>query len=397
MYLSKKRMRYFLWISIVTFLCLKLESVQFLTPFGKVYREIPIVLAAVLMLFYVLRFRKFSKISSYFLIYCVYLIIMTVINRGSVHTALIQICPSVCMVLICDINMRDKPINFLEVIGTFLSVLVVFDFLSILLFPNGLFKTSLYTDNWILGYKTQRVNIAIPAIAALATSSILRKGKVSLVTWVILVIGIMSALFSGAIGGLVAMILFALFLFLVYGIGNSINVQIIVSKFLNAKVIFAILIVLNILIAVLQNIELFEFLIIGVLDKSETLTGRTIIWERCLEIIREHPFFGVGYLNSNEFVDLTGILGGTQPHNMILGFLVYSGVVGLGLYAIPLFKSISCTKPSNYRVSSAYVFCIIINMVIGITSLNNFTTFNFASIVILWYVNTLQRDDRIDL
>lgn len=391
MRISKKRASYFIWISIITFFCLKLESVQYLTPFGTLYSEAPIVLAAIMFIYCLCKNKGVSGISLFLLAYYFYLIILTVINNGSVHTALTQICPSVSMILLCEANMRDRPLKFLEAIGTFLLLLIIIDFISILLYPNGLYRTNLYAENWILGYKTQRVNTAIPAIAALSTSSICKKKRITLRTWVMLFISILAAFLSQATGGLVAVILFSLFFFLVYGMGGKEFGQHIILKLLNAKVVLVLVIALNIVISVIQNIQMFEYIIVDLLDKSTTLTGRTIIWTQCLEIIREHPLFGVGYLNSTEFVNLTGISGGTQPHNMILGFLVYSGFIGLTLYAIPLYKSIASIDKANYKISAIFAFSIIINMIIGITSLNNFTAFNFASIIILWYINILQK------
>lgn len=390
MYISRKRTINFIWISIVVFFCLRLESVQYLTSFGAIYREIPIIIAAIMFIYCLYKNKGFSMVSAILIFYYIYLVFLTVVNHGAVHTTLTQVCPSIAIILTCEVYMRKEPIQFLKYIGLFLALLVIVDFVTILLYPNGLYSNNLYTENWILGYKTQRVNVAIPAISALATSSMLKRGRISFATWIMLGISILAAFLSQASGGLVALILFLLFFILTYGVGDRVISQKVILKLLNAKVILTIIVVLNIIISIMQNILMFEFFIVDILDKTTTLTGRTIIWTRCLGIIREHPFFGVGYLNSTQFVNLTNISGGTQPHNMILGFLVYSGFVGLMLYAIPLYKSIASTEKANYKVSAIFVFCIIINMVIGITSLNNFTAFNFASIVILWNLNTFQ-------
>lgn len=390
MHISKKRTIKFIWTSILVFFCLRLESVQYLTSFGTIYREIPIVMSVIMFIYCLYKNKGFSIVSAILIFYYIYLVFLTVVNNGVVHTTLTQVCPSITIMLMCEVHMRKDPIEFLKNIGLFLTLLILADFVSILLYPNGLYRSNLYTENWILGYKTQRVNVAIPAISALATSSMLKRNRISFATWVMLGISILSAFLSQAYGGLVALTLFLLFFILVYGIGDKIISQKLILKLLNAKAILIAIVIVNIIISIIQNISMFEFIIVDILDRTTTLTGRTVIWTRCLEIIREHPFFGVGYLNSTQFVSLTGISGGTQPHNMILGFLVYSGFVGLMLYAIPLYKSIASTEKTNYKVSAIFVFCIIINMIIGITSLNNFTAFNYASIVILWNLNIYQ-------
>ncbi len=64
-----------------------------------------------------------------------------------------------------------------------------------------------------------------------------------------------------------------------------------------------------------------------------TFTGRTLIWESALRMLRDHPILGVGLMNYNAavrpYVPPGGSLDAIYPHNIWLAFWSELGVLGL--------------------------------------------------------------------
>jgi O-antigen ligase len=67
------------------------------------------------------------------------------------------------------------------------------------------------------------------------------------------------------------------------------------------------------------------------------LSGRDIIWQKIIPIIKNNPVFGIGTVGYNHFTLATfGEI--KSPHNVFLEVLCYTGIVGLAVYLIFLFK-----------------------------------------------------------
>ena len=50
--------------------------------------------------------------------------------------------------------------NFIHVAYIILTILILIDIVTIIMYPEGMYSTELYTTNWFLGYKTGRVRLA---------------------------------------------------------------------------------------------------------------------------------------------------------------------------------------------------------------------------------------------
>jgi O-antigen ligase len=67
------------------------------------------------------------------------------------------------------------------------------------------------------------------------------------------------------------------------------------------------------------------------------LSNRDVIWQQIIPIIKGNPIFGIGETGYHEH--MYGIFGEiTSPHNVILEVLCYTGIVGLIVYLIFLYR-----------------------------------------------------------
>lgn len=116
--------------------------------------------------------------------------------------------------------------------------------------------------------------------------------------------------------------------------------------------------ILEIGIVFLRIQDLFSFIIVGILHRNLSFTGRTGIWNYYI-----NQFFNNSILNK-----LFGNYGITElsvnTHNMFLGLLSFTGIIGVSLYMYLIFSSahqLNKSRSSNSKFISIVIFGFLIN------------------------------------
>lgn len=230
-------------------------------------------------------------------------------------------------------------INFLVtykelLIGIFLKIQVwvggigaVVNLILIILIPDGLAKTQITGEPmWLYGHKN---SLFMYLMIAMLGSSILYyrkdKGKLSLHTYILTGIVLVSGILSNA--GMVT-VCSILLLILMFAFG----IKTIRNKITMAKSIF-IAVIINVMICLFRMQNVFDFIIVDLLGKNLSLTGRTEIWDLALEYTRQHPVFGVGYLFPGDLYEMIVL---STTHNWIIGILFHMGLIGIALWIFAL-------------------------------------------------------------
>jgi O-antigen ligase len=111
--------------------------------------------------------------------------------------------------------------------------------------------------------------------------------------------------------------------------------------------------------------ERFSWLIVDILQRGLTFSGRTVLWETILRIFPEQPVFGYAIRDSVAFPEL---LGGNanyvHGHNQILDILLKSGLLGLSLFVILLI----CLAFELDRVKDVYsraILCVTVPLLVA--------------------------------
>ena len=131
-------------------------------------------------------------------------------------------------------------------------------------------------------------------------------------------------------------------------------------------------------------------------NKSETLSGRTDIWKKAANYIKDRPLFGYGYDNQiigDNGYNYNGVNKDfpNDTHNSILFLLLSTGLVGTAIYLYLLFISLK-TSISIVSVYSKYkylIYYIIVFMFRGLTeSCWHYShLFFFSLVMIMPYVS----------
>lgn len=353
------------------------------------YERIPVVIAVVMIALLLLKYRKISNITLMMLVYYVFLAVISQLRGWGIPLVLTNVCPSICMILLCEYGFKSDKLLLFKTLGVLLSSLMVVDFITMLLYPEGMYTAFIYSNNWFLGYKTERINISLPGVVFLCEYSKLRYGKIKLYVWVMAAIAIVTAFWADATSGSVTVLFFTAFMVLL-GLKEKKKAPKKLVWFLKPNFVLTILIVANFLIAIVQNLSMFEYIIVNVLGKSMNLTGRTNIWNVCKLLFLQNPILGNGFINSGNFAIMTGTAAGTQPHNLLWTLLVYSGIVGTVIYMGAVL--VSFNKLGKWHTPAAFImaYYILANVLLGISSMNTYSPMFTAAIPLLWHLKTFE-------
>ncbi|MDE5753719.1 MAG: O-antigen ligase family protein [Oscillospiraceae bacterium] len=248
------------------------------------------------------------------------------------------------LVLLTEYVIRWKPDFLLSGLLYLLLAEVFINFLTILLFPNGLYSTEYFSNNYFLGYDNQNINVLLPTLVLAITryKYKLPYSRPILIVTLFLVLYTVLVIFSGASLVIVSltMLLSLPFLCEMSTICNGWNYLII-----NVMMFF------SIVIFRLQN--LFSFIIVDMLGKDLTLTGRTFIWKRVNDFIKRNPILGYGVESQayrsakmklksyygNQISSSLNSFAGLHAHNRFLETAYRGGVILTVIYCAILIIS----------------------------------------------------------
>ncbi len=250
------------------------------------------------------------------------IIIPTVLYNGDKAAMLNYFISFWCLSYLVDtLNQKEK---FLGTLLFIFEIFIYINFITMLFYPSGMYSTGTISNgiayqNWFLGFKNILVCYFLPAyiISYLYMNITGNKTRTFFLTIVIFV----STLISGStttLVGITILLLFSVFSFL--------QKQ---YKIFNFKNYFITIIILFFCIVICRFQNLFEFLIVDILNKDLTFTNRTELWDITLDAIANKPIIGHGW----ESTDLRHLMYNSSTiitaHNQILEYMYLGGIIAI--------------------------------------------------------------------
>lgn len=290
--------------------------------------------------------KSFSKIILYLCLFLGCLIFSSFFNNDGIKYCIQNIPEILFFCLLIDYGLKKDKIIFLKTLASFFTVLVYLNLFLILLFPQGMYTSSTgFFENWLLGYKNTHILYIFPGILFRFLYSYCKYNKVRISDYVYLSVGTISTLIVKNSTGIVGIVCIWLF-FLLKKIFNKIHIFNILTYFLINVGLFVSIVVWRVQ-------EIFSYLIIHILHRNITFTGRTFIWDSALKYIKRKPILGYGNVsfNYNNYIFST--------HNTILGILHKVGFVGIFFYFLFLYKSLKELWKNKANEISQFISIII--------------------------------------
>lgn len=269
--------------------------------------------------------NRLSEHSCLILIFAGLFLTSAYINGVSLVETLQMHAPYIGMALICDLWMRSgRGQQMIRVLCRVLIAYVYINFLTVLLFPQGLY-TSITSDGisrvkcWFLGYKNPQIRVLLPALAMLAILKWNgRKRCISLHFLLTALVVLTTVIMVDSMTSVLAVLMF-LGLLMLFSSDRSKLIRL-----FSPKLVLCYFVLTTMLIAIVQNYSILsEIMVLLFPDRNiSTLSARTYVWDAALEIIRKHWLLGQG---TARFFTQIG-WGVTHPHNYLLYYWIIGGI-----------------------------------------------------------------------
>ena len=368
--LKKDIKRFIIYILMLSFF-FQPEFVTTMFPYIQTFFLGLELIVIVLILSISIKKRYLSKINIFIVLYFFILFIPTYFyNLSNMENFIKMIIPTIGLSLLCDFGIRYDCKIFLKSFETLLIIYLIINFITILLFPRGMYIGigSGYDQNWFLGYRNSHILYMFPCIIVNFINSYIKFNKLTKKNLLLIIFLITSSILAKSSTTIVGISLMSVYLIFSRAMAKI--------KLFNMKNYFIsyIIIYFSIIIARLQ--EIFSFIIIDILHKDITFTNRTFIWDYVIEFISKKPIIGYGYeLGLKRYVK-TRIYRSYHAHNQFLEIVYKSGILGAISFGIIMFLSFfELYKYRKENISKCLSFSFFVLMIMMLTEAYSFQYF----------------------
>ena len=292
-----------------------------LHTFDTISNVFKIMVIAVLGVWFVYFYQKVSLFFVGIVFFEVWRVLATIYCGGDYTSLFLTILNALAICLVVEMGLKTDPDALLDGASFTLGLFVLINFVTIILFPQGMYEFNNYTQNYFLGYRNNSIMLFFPAIIFSIVRSLRKYNKLTLSSFVITAVSFANVILAFSATSVIGMTVFILFLLLAL-----INKM---PNFLNIITYLAINIAYFFGVIILRLQEAFAFIIVDMLGRDLTFTGRTKIWDGALAAFAKSPVFGVGEIESQASRDL---IGATHAHNYYLDLLYKSGLPGFLIF-----------------------------------------------------------------
>lgn len=240
-----------------------------------------------------------------------------------------------------------------------LNVYVIIDFITVIVFPKGMYANSLYKENWFLGYKNPQMRLIITIVFLSILSSYILYDCISYSTGLVIISASIISILTKSSNGLIGLTILILLSFFFSMFKAKIYCSII-AMCLSATFSF---LFINIPFGFTRVTNL-----VNAMGKTRALSGRLLIWSKSLLLIRNRMFLGYGMLNSTDYTRLLGKSWALHPHNFCLYLLMTGGIILFAVFFIGVIvyeHSLKIVEDS--RIVNLFEFVLLAFLFIGLT------------------------------
>lgn len=340
------------------------------------------------ILFLILNKYKPSNFTLIAIIYYGFLFALSGFNRTS--TFGLGLAVSHLRIVIYLMSMENmlrihKKQTAINIIYSILFVYVLIDYLSLILYPEGLYFTEVVwnewytgrTPNWFLGVKNARWFFYILLMVVSYWKSYIDSNRhMKMIMVILFIISESAAIIEKSSTSLVVIGLGCIGIFYMCLRRKPVNFRINVKWMLMAYSVFLFVIVSG-------SSSFLRPIIEGLLNKDMTFSDRTTVWTNVIPLIIRKPIFGWGDVGYAQARYLLGSWTYNHAHNQWLNILWQGGVCLLFIFLLLIFKitrSINHIRNNRIVLGCALIFLsVLINMIFEVPM-------NYLGVWILLYV-----------
>lgn len=362
-------------------------SLEYIAPLIDTLFDYWLVAASLIIGFLYLASGRLSKIMLAIIAFEVVLTLSTVLNAGDYYGLTINIIKTIPFCMLIELGIRKNPKALIKALITVLGIECAINSVTILIFPDGMYKSVEHftatiswslTQNFFLGYDNVHILYILPLFCSFLIyavhENIKRRYKI-----IFIVLFSATVYITWSAASVVSVTVFVLLFML-----SEFHLQLKILKF---RYFMVAVIVTFFAVIVFRIHVLLEGFIVGILGKSLTLSGRTFIWDRTINYIIENPILGIGRHTRGETYSM---IGAPHTHSFFLRVAYESGLIGVICFLFILFlvgKSLKkFSRNKDCFILSATLFCFFI--VLLTESFDTLPSF-FGVLVIAYHIRPL--------
>lgn len=346
---------------------------------------LPYGMMGILLLLMLSNFKlPISHISPFAIlfVYEIFLIAVSFYNHDSIKGGIMMVVRFLVLTITVQFVINQNFMAFLKATYRFSQIYFVLNTVSCFLFSNGLVNdSSLRYPVYFLGTRNSMGSIIITLMVLNILYSQLLYGKINKKTLILNMIGAIAPIYllsATSIIGISFVIIFEL-------IDNVAWLQRFINK-LKMIHIYFVGIALFLIFEILRLQEIFSFIIQGIFHKTITMSARTYIWDKSIELIRQKSILGYG-IYDNSILDVKYFIP-DNTHSFFFEVMMTGGIIGLLLISL-IFIILSNEKriKSEFIKSYYWIKCyMLIIMIMGTSEATNLYYGFFVFIIIAGYM-----------
>ena len=311
----------------MTFFALKVGCISYVSNILNLLWYIGAVIVFLYDFSYILYNRKFNKLDFTMIIFYIFLLVSTLLNHGDLVCYVKELISFLTTYFVIKFGLEKSPKKFINIFSTYLSLLLVLNTLSTIIFYPG----AMFRDNnnpiFFMGGDNTSVRLYIIAVLFSFMKKYIKNKKMVMPVVSLLNLFVFSMIRDLGGGKICFIILLLCTGYLIYGVNIPRKIM---RKIIMLNVLlFFILVIVN-------KMSLFKFIIVDILHRNLSLTDRTIIWDITIKKIMSKPVMGYGMIDGLAFQSMLPYIIGVNAHNTYLMILFDGGIVLFAIFIISM-------------------------------------------------------------
>ncbi|MDO4282315.1 MAG: O-antigen ligase family protein [Clostridia bacterium] len=351
--------------------------------------EITNVILAIecLMLFFInICSKNKSKFFIMMILFSFWNYIISPLLGGHTSESIYYLLESLGMISFIDIALKVNYKKSISGISSIFTFMVILNFLTLVLFPNGLIPMSKNGNVYLFGLRTGFSLVIIPSfLFNFIDDNINNNDKFSLKTVICLILGLYSLISEWVVTGIIEVFI-TLILYILFVLRKDKKL----NKYI--RIIFISIMIINFSMTLIGDSFSIVSFIANLLNKDITLSGRTYIWECAVNKLNQNPLLGYGLEST---VNIYGILKPAHNHWLHIGLM--SGYIGMIILIISFYFSCLKLKSQSMSKNNNLICVFIISILIGcITEIQLYFPFIYMIFELPYLLEYIDESDEVD-
>ena len=390
----------------IEIICLLLFSVIFFTPrsfeflpvvsmfYNKIFMMQCVVLLGAVIVSATCGFKNLKNLITLgAVIYLIFGLVIAIIHGGDYKIYIRASVHLITVLLVVSYELRRKDSCFIEFIAWYFNILLAINLVLLILKPDGLGTLLVYSED-MAHRQLDRVNflevdnrLSLPVLISIAASYMLPDKKINKCLRI-------SSLIIGGATNILTMSgtgLGSYFVMLIYVV--FIQKSRLREKIVTMKNLLIAYFVCMFFIVYASTIPILRTLIIEVLHKDFTFSGRKFIWASCYSLVYYHPLIGYGNFDSGWIIKWNGIM--RNAHNLFYDVLIQGGLIlliGYLLFLATVFKTACDKNNKKSQLILVLLFSLFVVMLCESFLDNNYIYLAFFLTLAVKYKNLDKQD-----